>query len=172
MNPLLLFANFSFCFLLSSFLKGGIPKRRQPFHFPLLLLQFSYYVQSTIKMKVLSSLLLSIAIGVSSAFVVVPETRISVRSSSAVQMGLLDFFSDEARQKREEKKRREIEEQEKLQKAIMERRKNPEKMEEYERKVILRRQLRMAGDDEAASKVVIYEDVDKNTLLDGTAGNA
>ena len=87
-------------------------------------------------------------------------------------MGLLDFFSDEARQEREEKKRREVEEQERLQKAIMERRKNPEKMEEYEAKVNLRRQLRMAGNDEAASNVAMYEGAEKNTLLDGTQGSA
>jgi hypothetical protein len=122
-------------------------------------------------MKVFSSLVLCIAIGFSSAFVVAPaNSGVSVKSSSAVQMGLLDFFSDEARQKREEKKKLEVEEQERFQKAIMERRKNPEKMEEYEQKVMLRRQLRMAGQDDAAANVVIYDDVEKNTLLDGTQG--
>lgn len=98
---------------------------------------------------------------------------VQTSSSTSLQMGLLDFFSDEARQKREAKRRREIEEQEKLQKAIMERRKNPEKMEEYERKVLLRRQLRMAGKDEEADKIVIYDnEVESMTLLDGTKGGA
>ena len=85
-------------------------------------------------------------------------------------MGLLDFFSPEAQKAREEKKRREVEEQERLQKAIMERRKNPEKMMEYERKVAIRRELRMRGEDEKAEQVVIYEGVEEQTLLDGTKG--
>ena len=121
-------------------------------------------------MKASSSLFMFLSIGYSSAFVVVPERGLSVTSTSARHMGLLDFFSDEARQKRELKKKLEIEEQERLQKEIMERRRNPQKMEEYESKVLLRRQLRMAGDDEAAAKVVMFDDVENNTLLDGTQG--
>jgi len=91
-------------------------------------------------------------------------------SSSSISMGLFDFFSEEAKQKRENQKRKEREEQERLQKAIMERRKNPELMEEYERKVAIRRELRMAGNDEAAAQVVMYENVESKTLLDGTVG--
>lgn len=117
-------------------------------------------------------LLLAVAFTSTSAFSVLPQvTTPVVQSSSAMNMGLLDFFNEEARQKRDEKRRREREEQERLQMAIMERRKNPEKMEEYERKVMLRRQLRMAVNDEAAAKVVIYDEVDDNTLLDGTQGS-
>jgi hypothetical protein len=108
----------------------------------------------------------------SSAFMVVGPVRqrVLAPSTSSVEMGLLDFFSEEARQKREEQKRREREEQERLQKAIMERRKNPELMEEYELKVAIRRELRMAGNDEAAAQVNMYENVDSKTLLDGTQG--
>merc|ERR1711939_722688 len=108
----------------------------------------------------------------SSAFMMAPQGshQVTAKTSSAVEMGLFDFFSEEAQQKREEKKRREIEEQERLQKAIMERRKNPEKMMEYERKVAIRRELRMRGEDEKAEQVVIYEGVEEQTLLDGTKG--
>lgn len=122
-------------------------------------------------MKIVSALVL--LAGASTAFVISPEqgARLATSSSSR-QMGLFDFFSDEARQKREEKKRREIEEQERLQKAIMERRKNPELMEEYERKVAIRRELRMSGKDDDASNVDMYEDVDSKTLLDGTEGSS
>lgn len=124
-------------------------------------------------MRVIPTLAFCMVVGSGTAFTVSPQrTSVSLQSPSAVRMGLFDFFSEETRQKREEKRRREIEEQERLQKAIMERRKNPEKMEEYERKVMLRRQLRMQGKDEAAAKIEIYDDeVDKNTLLDGTKGS-
>lgn len=118
-------------------------------------------------MKVLSTLLAISSITASTAFVLQPA---AVSSSTSVQMGLMDFFSPDAKQAREEKRRREIEEQERLQKVIMERRKNPEKMEEYESKVALRRQLIMEGNDEAASEVKIYENVEEQTLLDGTKG--
>jgi hypothetical protein len=128
-------------------------------------------------MKLLSALFLVDVVLRSSAFVVAPpptqrstHSTPSIITSSSVQMGLLDFFSDEARQKRDELKRKEREEQERLQKAIMERRKNPELMEEYERKVAIRRELRMAGNDDAAAQVNMYEDVDSKTLLDGTKG--
>jgi hypothetical protein len=84
--------------------------------------------------------------------------------------GLFDFFSEEAREARERKRRLEIEEQERLQKAIMERRKNPELMEEYEQKVSLRRELKMKGDFESASKIDQYEGYEQQPLLDGTKG--
>ena len=74
-------------------------------------------------------------------------------------MGFLDFFSEESRKEREEQRQREIEEQEALQAAIMERRRNPEKMEEYERKIALRRTLRMRGQDDEAEQVCVYEGV-------------
>jgi hypothetical protein len=87
-------------------------------------------------------------------------------------MGLLDFFNEEAKQERARKKRLAVEEQERLQKAIMERRRDPEKMEEYEQKVQARRELRMAGKDEEAERVIIYDNVDQQTLLNGSMGGA
>jgi hypothetical protein len=85
-------------------------------------------------------------------------------------MGLLDFFSPQAQAAREAKKRALVEEQERLQKAIMERRKNPYLMEEYEQKVSLRRQLKMQGKYDEAQKVEMYDTAEKQTLLDGTTG--
>jgi hypothetical protein len=124
-------------------------------------------------MNILSALFLATVAISAKAFVIAPQGgRVTAQSTSAVQMGVFDFFSEEARQKREETKRREREEQERLQKAIMERRKNPELMEEYEKKVAIRRELRMAGNDAEAAKVNMYEDVDSKTLLDGTKGRS
>jgi len=71
-------------------------------------------------------------------------------------MGLFDFFSEDARKEREARKQREIEEQEALQREIQERRRNPEAMEEYEAKVKVRRNLRMAGRDDAADAVKVF----------------
>eukprot|EP00547_Thalassionema_nitzschioides_P003137 CAMPEP_0194212060 /NCGR_PEP_ID=MMETSP0156-20130528/11650_1 /TAXON_ID=33649 /ORGANISM="Thalassionema nitzschioides, Strain L26-B" /LENGTH=99 /DNA_ID=CAMNT_0038939781 /DNA_START=149 /DNA_END=448 /DNA_ORIENTATION=- len=70
--------------------------------------------------------------------------------STSLQMGLFDFLNPEEAKKRKEAKEREIEEQIRLQNEIRDRRKNPKKMEEYEAKVRVRRNLRMAGNDEAA----------------------
>merc|ERR1712157_414572 len=91
-------------------------------------------------------------------------------SPSSLEMGLFDFFSAEAREKRELKRQKEIEEQERLQMAILERRSNPEKMEEYEAKIQQRRNLRMQGKDEEASNVELFDDLESQTLLDGTTG--
>ena len=121
-------------------------------------------------MKTFSALLVASTLASASAFVVLPQQSSVATSTTSVQMGLFDFFSPEAQKAREEKKRREIEEQERLQKAIMERRKNPELMEEYERKVAIRRELRMSGRDEEAAEVVMYENIEGKTLLDGTEG--
>jgi hypothetical protein len=111
-----------------------------------------------------------------SAFTVLPSSRTSstsrsTSSSSALSMGLFDFFSPEAQKERERKKRELVEEQERLQKAIMDRRRNPELMEEYEQKVSIRRELKMKGDFETASKVDVYEGYKDQTLLDGTEGS-
>mmetsp|Transcript_28817 Transcript_28817/g.79108 ORF Transcript_28817/g.79108 Transcript_28817/m.79108 type:complete len:132 (+) Transcript_28817:163-558(+) len=92
-------------------------------------------------------------------------------SSTPLSMGLFDFFmSDEEKKAREEAKQREIEEQERLQKAILERRRNPELMEAYEAKVSVRRNLRMQGKDALAEKMDLYENSEDQTLLDGTQG--
>ena len=87
-------------------------------------------------------------------------------------MGLFDFFSEDARKEREEKKRKLVEEQERLQRAIMERRRDPNKMEEYEQKVSIRREMKMQGDFESAKKIDQYEGVEDLTLLDGTKGSS
>jgi len=102
-----------------------------------------------------------------------PVAVAEASSSSAMSMGLLDMFSKEAREERERKKRLVIEEQERLQKEIMDRRRNPEKMEEYEIKTQMRRELRMEGKDDEALKVAetLYEDADKQTLLNGAEGS-
>lgn len=96
-------------------------------------------------------------------------SALSAKSSSALSMGLFDMFNKEAKEAREKKKRAEIAEQERLQREIMERRRNPEKMEEYEIKTQMRRELRMAGNDEEAAKVAatLYEDADKQPDLKG-----
>ncbi|CAJ1932665.1 unnamed protein product [Cylindrotheca closterium] len=108
------------------------------------------------------------------AFSVLPAGTTSqikaVSSSTEVSMGLFDFFSEEAKQKREAKRQREIEEQERLQKAIMERRRNPDLMEDYEANVQYRRELIMQDKFDEANKVDLYKRADKETLLDGTKG--
>uniref|UniRef100_A0A7S1ZB33 Uncharacterized protein n=1 Tax=Trieres chinensis TaxID=1514140 RepID=A0A7S1ZB33_TRICV len=110
-------------------------------------------------MKVIGTLVAATALAAQStdAFVVSPQGRtFAVSSSTPLQMGLFDFFNEDARKEREERKQREIEEQERLQREIIERRRNPEMMEEYEARVKVRRNLRMAGEDEAADSVQVF----------------
>ena len=109
-------------------------------------------------MKIISALIVAAVTAQSSAFVVPSTGSSAVASSTSMQMGLLDFFSEDARKEREARKQAEIEEQERLQREIIERRKNPEKMEEYEARVKVRRALRMAGEDEMATKVQMFDD--------------
>jgi hypothetical protein len=85
-------------------------------------------------------------------------------------MGLFDFFSEEAKEKRELKKQMEIEEQERCQKAIIERRRNPDLMEEYEANVQYRRELKMKGEFDEAKMVNVWSNVEDKTLLNGTTG--
>eukprot|EP00529_Nitzschia_sp_RCC80_P034731 CAMPEP_0113481314 /NCGR_PEP_ID=MMETSP0014_2-20120614/22345_1 /TAXON_ID=2857 /ORGANISM="Nitzschia sp." /LENGTH=118 /DNA_ID=CAMNT_0000374807 /DNA_START=200 /DNA_END=556 /DNA_ORIENTATION=+ /assembly_acc=CAM_ASM_000159 len=101
-----------------------------------------------------------------------PTTTPSTKATANTQleMGFFDFFNDDARKEREEKKRKIVEEQERLQKAIMERRRNPDLMEEYEQKVSIRREMKMKGDFEAAQKIDQYEGAEGLTLLDGSKG--
>ncbi|KAG7363842.1 hypothetical protein IV203_037043 [Nitzschia inconspicua] len=99
-------------------------------------------------------------------------TSSSTTATTKLRMGLFDFFSPEAKEARERQKRAKIEEQERLQKAILERRKNPQLMEEYEQKVQLRRELKMQGNFDEAQKVELYEGYQNQTLLDGTTGIA
>ncbi|KAL3931445.1 MAG: hypothetical protein SGBAC_011307 [Bacillariaceae sp.] len=123
--------------------------------------------------KIISNLALLTALlaSSSSAFTVLPSETALASSSTQVSMGLLDFFSEEAKQKREAKRQKEIEEQERLQKAIMDRRRNPDLMEEYEANVQYRRELKMQDKFDEASKVDLYKRADDETLLDGTTGN-
>lgn len=126
--------------------------------------------------KIISTLAIFAALFAScSAFTVLPaslqNTAVITSSSTEASMGLFDFFSEEAKQKREAKRQREIEEQERLQKAIMERRRNPDLMEDYEANVQYRRELMMQGEFEEANKVDLYKRADKKTLLDGTKGS-
>ena len=106
---------------------------------------------------IISTLVLAAAATQSSAFVVPATGSGAIASSTNLQMGLFDFFSEDARKEREARRQAEIEEQERLQREIIERRKNPEKMEEYEAKVKVRRALRMAGEDEMASSVKMFD---------------
>eukprot|EP00980_Cylindrotheca_fusiformis_P021911 scaffold8747_cov96-Cylindrotheca_fusiformis.AAC.6 len=124
-------------------------------------------------MKLISTLTIVAASATAScsAFTVVPNQNSALSTSTQVSMGLFDFFSDEARQKRELKKKREIEEQELLQKAIIERRRNPDLMEEYEANVQYRRELKMMGEFDEAKKVDVWSNVEDKTLLDGTSSS-
>ena len=108
-------------------------------------------------MKIIPALSILFAANQASAFVVYKNSDMASATSTSLNMGLLDFFSEEARQKREAEKQAEIEEQLRLQAEIYERRKNPEKMEEYKQKVYTRRELRMAGNDEEAADITMYD---------------
>jgi hypothetical protein len=121
-------------------------------------------------MKIVSVLTIAAATSAScSAFSVVHKPNSAV-SSTQVSMGLFDFFSEEAKEKRELKKQMEIEEQERCQKAIIERRRNPDLMEEYEANVQYRRELKMKGEFDEAKMVNVWSNVEDKTLLNGTTG--
>lgn len=74
------------------------------------------------------------AVSVSAFSPASPRTT-TLSSTTAVSMGLfdgiMDYFSDEAKAKREEEKQRMLEEQEAAYREVLERRRNPEMMEEY-----------------------------------------
>jgi len=109
-------------------------------------------------MKIVTSLI-AIAIGFQSTAAFVPSTATRHQLSTtttARPMGIFDYFSEDARKKREEKKEKIYAEQEALQREIIARRSNPEKMEEYEAKVRVRRALRMSGEDDAAENMDMY----------------
>jgi hypothetical protein len=106
--------------------------------------------------------LLLLAINQATSFVSPARQHAMTKSASSTTLsfGLLDFFSEEAKQKREEAKRRAIEEQELLQQQILERRKNPEQMEEYEARVAVRRKLYMAGREDIAADFKVMKEVE------------
>ena len=79
-------------------------------------------------------------------------------TTSARNMGLFDFFSEDARKERDERREREIEEQERLQAQILARRADPEKMADYEARVAVRRRAIMAGEDGSKIKVMVDDD--------------
>lgn len=85
----------------------------------------------------------------------------SSSTTTAVNLGLLDFFSEEARAKRAERVQAEREEQEQLQAEILERRANPEKMAEYEARVAIRRKAYKEGKDGYAYVNEVMKDQDK-----------
>jgi hypothetical protein len=121
-------------------------------------------------MKIISILTIAAATSAPcSAFSVVRKPNSAV-SSTQVSMGLFDFFSEEAKEKRELTKKMEIEEQERCQKAIIERRRNPDLMEEYEANVQYRRELKMKGEFDEAERVNVWSNVEDKTLLNGTTG--
>lgn len=68
------------------------------------------------------------------------SSRHTMSSVGNLQMGLFDFFSEEARQARKEAEEARKREEEEAFQAMMERRRNPEKMEEYEAEVAVRRE--------------------------------
>ena len=82
-------------------------------------------------------------------------------TTSARNMGLFDFFSEDARKERDERREREIEEQERLQAQILARRADPEKMADYEARVAVRRRAIMAGEDGSKIKVMVDDDEDQ-----------
>lgn len=62
------------------------------------------------------------------------------KSTHCLQMGIFDFFSEEAKQARKEAEEARKREEEEAFREMMERRRNPEKMEEYEAEVAVRRE--------------------------------
>ena len=85
-------------------------------------------------------------------------TTTTTTTTSARNMGLFDFFSEDARKERDERREREIEEQERLQAQILARRADPEKMADYEARVAVRRRAIMAGEDGSKIKVMVDDD--------------
>ena len=86
------------------------------------------------------------------------STTTKTTTTSARNMGLFDFFSEDARKERDERREREIEEQERLQAQILARRADPEKMADYEARVAVRRRAIMAGEDGSKIKVMVDDD--------------
>ena len=109
-------------------------------------------------MKLYISAFLLAALSRANAFAPVSNQALTT-STTSLNMGLFDMFSEEARQKRREREEREREEQEELQRQILERRRNPEAMEEYEARVSVRRKLYMSGREDLAEDFEVMKDV-------------
>lgn len=119
-------------------------------------------------MKTISFVAIAIGVNAVTAFVPAPTTSqhqsLVQSTTTSRQMGLFDFFNEDARKEREAKREKEIEEQMQMQREIIARRSNPEKFEEYEAKVRVRRALRMSGEDEAADKIEMYSGDDEKIV--------
>jgi len=90
----------------------------------------------------------------SSAFVPSQNQGTVSRTRVVTSFGLLDFFSEENRQKRQEEDRKRREEQEEVQRQILEMRQNPEKEAEYYARVRVRRKMIMDGKDVSGFQVM------------------
>lgn len=99
-------------------------------------------------MKLFKQLLVALAASQATAFT--PAASATRSAHTVASMGLFDgiaeYFSEEAKAKREEEKQRMIEEQEAAYREVLERRRNPEMMEEYMEKRKERLSNYMGGD--------------------------
>lgn len=86
-------------------------------------------------MKFIQHFLTLFALFAATASAFAPATTSSRTPRTIAAMGLfdglMDYFSDEAKAKREEEKQRLIEEQEEAYREVLARRRNPELMDEY-----------------------------------------
>lgn len=84
-------------------------------------------------MKLIQHILACIALlaATGAAFAPSPVQRQTVVMNMGLFDGIKEYFSEEARAKREEEKQRMLEEQEAAYREVLERRRNPEKMDEY-----------------------------------------
>ena len=89
-------------------------------------------------MKLIPQLLTWMALLTASGNAFAPTATTGRRTGTTVVVvsmglfdGIMDFFSEEAKAKREEEKQRILEEQEEAYREVLERRRNPEKMDQY-----------------------------------------
>jgi len=105
--------------------------------------------------SVFSSIVFALTVLNVSAFA--PQQKGLCRTS-VVTYGLFDFFSEEARAKREAENKRLKDEQEQAQREILERRLNPDKEAEYFSKVVERRKQFDELDDGRKTQVIGEDD--------------
>eukprot|EP00977_Amphora_coffeiformis_P003219 scaffold597_cov176-Amphora_coffeaeformis.AAC.25 len=101
--------------------------------------------------KFIQQILVFVAVCAATASAFAPATMSTPRSTATVASmglfdGIMDYFSDEAKAKREAEKQRMIEEQEEAYREVLERRRNPELMEDYMEERKERLQGFMGGD--------------------------
>ena len=101
-------------------------------------------------MKLIQHILALVALCACTASAFAPTTTTTRASHTVASMGLFDgitdYFSEEAKAKREAEKQRLLEEQEEAYREVLARRRNPEKMEEYMENRKERLQGFMGGD--------------------------